>query len=657
MKKVLIKIFLFLAITNPAHASYLRSAGKYIFTSEGEKIILKGMGLGGWLVREGYMLQTPGAGSPTDIENKITNLIGPDSAKVFFQRYEQHFLNRKDIDQLAEWGFNSVRLPFHYKALSSDLGSYNEEGFAIMDSLISWCADNQIYVILDMHVAPGSQSQDHNADSDGVARLWISKKNQDWAVEIWGEIAKRYKDTPWVGGYDLLNEPVHGDGKAVREIQRRMRDKIRLHDNKRILFVNGNWWSRAFEDSEPAFDDNMAWAFHYYSWMVFSKPTIQTINYLLELRNRSNRPLWLGEVGENSNEWFMEVRSLMETFDIGWAWWNHKKIGSIKGPLISMMDPVYREILDYWSGTAPKPSLEKSMLGLNNMLENLKIENCQVEKGVVASLLDDNYKIKNVPYDIYNIPGELSLVNYDIGAQGIAYFDYDIADYRNTGPDFKPWNLGWSYRNDGVDIETSTDQSISDYHISHTKDGEFLKYTFNVLKNDDYTFKLLSSSENTSGVVSIRMNNEILIENTELPITGDYNVWTETDLGTVNLSKGQNSITLLIARGGPNLKMLKIESEASLKGEGIYSHSISPNPTFGSLYIKFESLNSKNISLIIYNLKGQEIFKTSFDGKVGENQFVWDGRSQNGEFISSGIYLMSIGDGRRLIKEKFTIVR
>ena len=74
MKKVLIKLFLFLAITNSAHASYLRSAGKYIFTSEGEKIILKGMGLGGWLVREGYMLQTPGAGSPTDINNKITTV-------------------------------------------------------------------------------------------------------------------------------------------------------------------------------------------------------------------------------------------------------------------------------------------------------------------------------------------------------------------------------------------------------------------------------------------------------------------------------------------------------------------------------------------------------------------------------------------------------
>ena len=71
------------------------------------------------------------------------------------------------------------------------------------------------------------------------------------------------------------------------------------------------------------------------------------------------------------------------------------------------------------------------------------------------------------------------------------------------------------------------------------------------------------------------MGNEIIIDNTQLPITGDYDVWKETELGTVNLGKGQNTITLLIARGGSNLKMLKIESEASINGEGIYSHSIS----------------------------------------------------------------------------------
>ena len=46
----------------------------------------------GWL--EGYMLQTPGSGSPTDIENKITNLIGPDSAKCSFKDMSKT-LNRK----------------------------------------------------------------------------------------------------------------------------------------------------------------------------------------------------------------------------------------------------------------------------------------------------------------------------------------------------------------------------------------------------------------------------------------------------------------------------------------------------------------------------------------------------------------------------------
>ena len=43
-----------------------------------------------------------------------------------------------------------------------------------------------------MHVAPGSQSGDENADGDEGAKLWDSEENQEWAVDIWGEIARRY---------------------------------------------------------------------------------------------------------------------------------------------------------------------------------------------------------------------------------------------------------------------------------------------------------------------------------------------------------------------------------------------------------------------------------------------------------------------------------
>ena len=56
--KNIISIFL---ITVSVNAQYLHVIGKEVFDNKGDKIILKGMGLGGWLVPEGYMLGTWGS--------------------------------------------------------------------------------------------------------------------------------------------------------------------------------------------------------------------------------------------------------------------------------------------------------------------------------------------------------------------------------------------------------------------------------------------------------------------------------------------------------------------------------------------------------------------------------------------------------------------
>ena len=503
------------------NAQYLHVVGKDVFDNKGEKIILKGMGLGGWLVPEGYMLGT--WGSPTSIRNRIVDLIGEDSTITFYEKFEKNYVTEKDIIQLSKWGFNSVRLPFHYKTLSPQFGSYDEKGFSVIDSVIAWCSRSEIYLILDMHVAPGSQSGDENADGDAGAQLWDSSSNQDWAVDIWGEIARRYSTERWIGGYDLLNEPVlYNGGSQVRNLQRKMRNRIRKFDLNHTLFVNGNMWSRAFEGLGPALDENMVWAFHYYSWMVFNRVTQNTIQYLINFRNQTNRPLWLGEAGENSNEWFMQVTDLMEKNDIGWAWWNYKKIGTITGPVSSPSDSVYQEITRYWNGDGPKPSYETSLLGLNNMAENLKLENCEIKKGVVASLLNDDYGTKNLPFKEHYIPGDINVVDYDLGANGLAYFDFDYIDNRPNGGGLKTWNNGWAYRNDGVDIQVSTDSKISKYHISHTQSGEFLKYTVNVLKDDLYQFSIISSSESVEASLAVfNDQNQKIIEESNLPITFD----------------------------------------------------------------------------------------------------------------------------------------
>jgi len=146
---------------------FLKVSGKKIVKGNGAEILLRGIGLGGWLVPEGYMLQTSGfANSPSEIRKKILDLIGEANANQFWELYRANYVNKKDIDRIAQWGFNSIRLPMHYDLLTprNQPGVYLEAGFAIIDSLLRWCEANQLYLILDLHTAPGGQNASNISD-------------------------------------------------------------------------------------------------------------------------------------------------------------------------------------------------------------------------------------------------------------------------------------------------------------------------------------------------------------------------------------------------------------------------------------------------------------------------------------------------------------
>ena len=81
-----------------------------------------------------------------------------------------------------------------------------------------------------------------------------------------------------------------------------------------------------------------------------------SITYLLSLRSTTNTPLWLGESGENSNEWFASCVNLMENNSIGWSWWPHKKFESISGLLSVHQTSLYNNLLSYWRGQASQPA-------------------------------------------------------------------------------------------------------------------------------------------------------------------------------------------------------------------------------------------------------------------------------------------------------------
>jgi aryl-phospho-beta-D-glucosidase BglC (GH1 family) len=73
------------------------------------------MGLGGWMLQEGYMLETADfAGTQHKIKQTLEELVGEEATEEFYVAWLENYCQKKDIDSMAAWGFNSIRLPMHY---------------------------------------------------------------------------------------------------------------------------------------------------------------------------------------------------------------------------------------------------------------------------------------------------------------------------------------------------------------------------------------------------------------------------------------------------------------------------------------------------------------------------------------------------------------
>ena len=201
----------------PTQAQFLKADGKYIVDGNDEEIILRGMGLGGWMLQEGYMLQTNSFANPQhEIRAAIEGVIGEENTDEFYAAWLENHCTKTDIDSLASWGFNSVRLPMHYNLFTLPIedepvagqNTWLEKGFAMTDSLLNWCAANEIYLILDLHAAPGGQGNDAAiSDYDNSKpSLWESDANKQKTIALWKKLAERYANEKWIGGYDLINE-------------------------------------------------------------------------------------------------------------------------------------------------------------------------------------------------------------------------------------------------------------------------------------------------------------------------------------------------------------------------------------------------------------------------------------------------------------------
>jgi endoglucanase len=656
-KRLLLTIFTFLIVL-PYYSQgqgFLKAEGKAIVNGNGDTVILRGMGLGGWMIQEGYMLKTASfANAQHKIRDSIEALIGPADTDLFYEAWLANHVRKIDIDSLKSWGFDHIRLPMHYNLFTLPIEdepvpgqqTWLTKGFELTDSVISWCKQNQMYVVLDLHAAPGGQGQDEGiSDYDPTKpSLWESKANRDKMVALWKRLAERYKDEPWVGAYDLLNEPnwpMPGN-IPLRDLYYEITDSIRAVDTSHLIIIEGNWFANDFTGLTPPWDDNMAYGPHKY-WSINDQASIQ---WVLDIRNTHNVPLYFGECGENSNVWFRDAIKLFEDNDIGWAWWPMKKVDEIDGPYNVPRSQEYQELLDYWEGNGPAPSAAVAKATLMQLAEDFKLENCVYQKDVIDAMFRQINDTTTIPYHTQDIPGVLYPTDYDMGILGAAYFDNGVATYHVSTGEFTAWNNGWAYRNDGVDIQPSEDNvNTNGYNVGWLDADEWMQYDVNVASSSIFDVEVRVAADGSDGKFHFKIGDANISEPISVPNTGGWQTWQTMTVPNVMLTPSDNKIRFYTDESGFNLGSMEFVLKAAsntvpadyLSAFTLDDHTIQFNankPLTGplpaspadfqilvdgnSVPITQTVLNTGNTRLITFTLdhtiKSSEVIKISYSG-------------------------------------------
>ena len=377
--------------------------------ASGKPVRLRGVCIGGWLNMENFINGYPGVES--SFRGAVQDALGKDKAHFFFTKMLDNFITDVDLRYIAGLGATAVRVAINYRHLEDDMNPFNykEEGFHYLDKLTDWCRGNGLYLILDMHAAPGWQNPDWHSDNPNqCVHLWADKLYQDRLVGLWEAIARHYKDEPVIAGYNVLNEPVCRNPEALNHIYRRLTKAIRKVDADHILFLEGNIYSTRFEELDPPFDANTVYSCHSYFPPGILKGVyprvIDGIRYDFDkleeiyrgfssFMRRHRVPNWVGEFGAifwgpRYDRYSLKVVddsiSIFEKYKDHWTIWTYKDIG--------VMGLVYVRQNSEWMKRTQKVRLIKKRIGCDSWAQGSQLMGrlCQsVIRGLKKELKDE----------------------------------------------------------------------------------------------------------------------------------------------------------------------------------------------------------------------------------------------------------------------------
>lgn len=388
--RILVAFVYLLIVVGPALAGelpWLHTKGGQIVNETGKPVMLLGVNLGGWLVEEMWMMPivtVPPVGSSfpeiTDHSNLwhvIEKRFGQAEAQMLRSALRNAWLGEDDLKRIRGMGFNTVRVPFLYDLLDEP------DRLSWLDRVIDWAGQYGIYVILDMHGAPGRQSDADHTGKVGVNRFFKDAKMVVRAEKVWAAIARRYKDRPEVAGYDLLNEPMGAkDSVSLYAVQNRLYKAIRAVDTRHLIFVEDGYKGVSRMPRPSSFRwRNVIFSPHSYCFKAKSANAQlgcrkQFVSQILRKQRQSPVPFYIGEFNVEPHGRSATVQRLIGLFEKhGWSWsfWTYKVVmrdgtNSLWG-LYRNPDPV-KEPLDPFRDTADDLKRKLSQVRTEHLVQN-----------------------------------------------------------------------------------------------------------------------------------------------------------------------------------------------------------------------------------------------------------------------------------------------
>ena len=309
-----------------------------------------------------------------DADGKAIRLEGIAFGNEVWSDNELPLTHHSEVDytRVKDMGMNMVRFYLNYKTFENDAApyQYKQSGWDWIDQNIQWAQNNDILLLLNIHVPQGGFQSLGNSDA-----LWEQTEIQNRLAALWKAIAQRYKDETQIIGFGLVNEPVPtSDIVQWQQLAQRLTDEIRQADTNHIIFIEKAIYVKGKpETTDYNFpkinDNNVVYEFHFYN----------PFEYTHQLFSWTN----LGEGGKYPDE------SVVYTHDTQWytATFNNPTLG------IGTTDWQYFEGVKYTVNDVNIkigiPALVAANVGGRVYFDNIEIKEFDPDGELVQTILEN----------------------------------------------------------------------------------------------------------------------------------------------------------------------------------------------------------------------------------------------------------------------------